>query len=102
MLRQMGLAQVIARLHFDEAADRAFEFEGMGGIPRIEPVRRRHGPAGRAVRRIQRALNAASPDAQVPVNGVFGVATETAVKAYQSRLDLPAGEPRHRLQPLLP
>ena len=49
------------------------------------------GSVGEDVRRIQRALNAASPDAQVPVNGVFGVATETAVKAYQSRLDLPAG-----------
>lgn len=49
------------------------------------------GSVGEDVRRVQRALNAASTESQVPVSGVFGLATETAVKAYQARLDLPAG-----------
>ncbi|KQP65573.1 glycoside hydrolase domain-containing protein [Nocardioides sp. Leaf285] len=43
------------------------------------------GSAGPAVRRVQRALNAASPDTRVVVTGVFAAPTERAVKAWQQR-----------------
>lgn len=49
------------------------------------------GSTGSDVRRVQRALNAWSASAQVPVTGVFGYATENALKRYQAKLDLPAG-----------
>ena len=52
------------------------------------PVVKR-GSASNAVRRVQRALNAAG-DPRLPVTGVFGATTTTAVRAYQSAVGLPA------------
>jgi peptidoglycan hydrolase-like protein with peptidoglycan-binding domain len=48
------------------------------------------GSAGPAVRRVQRALNAASPTAQLAVSGVFSSATTNAVRAWQDGQELPA------------
>ena len=45
----------------------------------------KHGAASEVVRRLQRALNAAHPDA-VPVTGTFAGGTTTAVKRYQGDL----------------
>ncbi len=45
----------------------------------------KHGAAGEGVRRLQRALNAAT-DAGLPVTGTFAERTTTAVKAYQERV----------------
>lgn len=53
----------------------------------------KYGSAGPAVRRLQRALNAMT-DRAVPVQptGVFGAATTTAVKAWQTKVGLaPSG-----------
>jgi len=44
------------------------------------------GSAGPEVRRLQRALNAASGKANLPVNGVFGATTTTALRAWQERV----------------
>jgi hypothetical protein len=44
------------------------------------------GSAGPEVRRLQRALNAASGKANLPVNGVFGSTTTTALRAWQERV----------------
>lgn len=46
------------------------------------------GSAGNAVRRVQRALNAADR-AELAVTGVFEAATERAARAYQQRVGLP-------------
>ena len=46
------------------------------------------GSVGDAVRRLQRALNAARPKSQLLVTGVFNGATATALKAWQDRVDL--------------
>ncbi|MBB6628402.1 DUF1906 domain-containing protein [Nocardioides sp. KIGAM211] len=46
------------------------------------------GSAGPDVRRVQRALNAARPKAQLSVTGVVTAATTTALRAYQSRQGL--------------
>ncbi len=46
------------------------------------------GSAGRAVRRLQRALNAANPDLQRSVTGVYVDRTAADVKAYQRRVDI--------------
>jgi peptidoglycan hydrolase-like protein with peptidoglycan-binding domain len=51
------------------------------------PVLKR-GSASNAVRRVQRALNAAG-DARLPVTGVFGAGTTTAAMAYQRAVGLP-------------
>ncbi|GGO79395.1 glycoside hydrolase domain-containing protein [Nocardioides deserti] len=52
------------------------------------PVLKR-GSAGGEVRRVQRALNAASPKAKVVVTGVFDARTDAAVRAWQKKVDLP-------------
>jgi len=46
------------------------------------------GSAGPAVRRVQRALNAARGDTQLTVTGVFNSATQSALKAWQGRVGL--------------
>jgi hypothetical protein len=46
------------------------------------------GSTGSAVRRLQRALNAASDAARLPVTGVFDGFTDRAVRSYQARNDL--------------
>jgi hypothetical protein len=43
------------------------------------------GSAGAEVRRLQRALNAASNRANLPVDGVFGTRTGAALRAWQER-----------------
>ena len=48
------------------------------------------GSAGPAVRNVQRALNAASSASRIVVTGVWNAPTETALKAWQGRHDLPA------------
>ena len=48
------------------------------------------GSAGPEVRRIQRALNAASRGAQLEVTGVFAGPTDKALRAYQDRVGLTA------------
>ena len=48
------------------------------------------GSAGPAVRNLQRALNAASSSSRIVVTGVWNAPTETALKAWQGRHDLPA------------
>ena len=49
----------------------------------------KYGAAGEGVRRLQRALNAASGE-ELTVTGVFEAGTAAAVKRYQSRLDTSA------------
>ncbi|WP_435742327.1 glycoside hydrolase domain-containing protein [Nocardioides sp. SYSU DS0663] len=44
------------------------------------------GSAGPAVRRVQRALNAAEPDTKLRVSGVFDNRTDRAVRAWQSEV----------------
>ncbi|MGZ8745295.1 MAG: glycoside hydrolase domain-containing protein [Nocardioides sp.] len=46
------------------------------------------GSAGPEVRRMQRALNAASKGARLEVTGVFAGPTDKALRAYQDRVDL--------------
>ncbi|HWU21822.1 MAG TPA: glycoside hydrolase domain-containing protein [Nocardioides sp.] len=46
------------------------------------------GSAGNDVRRLQRALNAAVPAADLKVSGVYGTATSDAVHAYQAQIGL--------------
>ncbi|MCW2791121.1 MAG: Peptidoglycan-binding domain 1 protein [Nocardioides sp.] len=46
------------------------------------------GSAGDAVRRLQRALNAASNKSQLVVTGVFSGPTTAALKAWQDKVDL--------------
>lgn len=46
------------------------------------------GSAGTEVRRVQRALNAASNDARLEVTGVFAGATDKALRAYQERVGI--------------
>ncbi|WP_122818906.1 glycoside hydrolase domain-containing protein [Nocardioides pantholopis] len=73
------------------------------GLPVVDGFSRRHwtallvagprqvlkvGSAGPEVRRVQRALNAAGK-AKLPVNGVFGPSTTTALKAWQAKVRLP-------------
>ena len=48
------------------------------------------GSAGPEVRRIQRALNAASRGARLKVTGVFAGPTDKALRAYQQRVDIAA------------
>lgn len=48
----------------------------------------KYGSAGPAVRRVQRALDAADPDAHVTANGVFAASTTVAVKAWQKKVGL--------------
>ncbi len=48
------------------------------------------GSAGTDVRRLQRALNAASPDAGLRVRGVMNPATASALRSWQDRVDLPS------------
>ena len=50
----------------------------------------KYGSAGPAVRRVQRALDAADPNAHVAANGVFAASTTVAVKAWQKRVGLEA------------
>ncbi len=45
------------------------------------------GSAGPAVRRLQRSLNANG--ARIPVSGVFGSATDTALRRWQARVGIP-------------
>ncbi len=45
------------------------------------------GSAGEDVRRVQRALNAASATLELPVSGTYSRATEAAVKAWQDDVD---------------
>jgi len=52
------------------------------------PVVKR-GSASNAVRRVQRALNAAG-DPRLAITGVFGASTTTAVRVYQQAVGLPA------------
>ena len=47
------------------------------------------GSAGSDVRRLQRALNAASPGTGLRVNGVMNPATTAALRSWQGRVDLP-------------
>jgi len=47
------------------------------------------GSTGPYVRRVQRALNAASLDNRLPVSGVYDGRTVTAVRKYQAKLRLP-------------
>jgi hypothetical protein len=49
----------------------------------------KYGAARDAVRRLQRALNAASGKSRLQITGVFAQETTEAVKAYQGRNDLP-------------
>jgi peptidoglycan hydrolase-like protein with peptidoglycan-binding domain len=49
----------------------------------------KYGAARDAVRRLQRALNAASKKSRLEITGVFEAETTEAVKAYQARNDLP-------------
>jgi hypothetical protein len=46
------------------------------------------GSAGAEVRRLQRALNAATRTAELPVDGVFGSGTTAALRTWQERVDL--------------
>ena len=46
------------------------------------------GSAGAEVRRLQRALNAATRTAQLRVDGVFGSGTTAALRTWQERVDL--------------
>ncbi|MGZ5417647.1 MAG: glycoside hydrolase domain-containing protein [Nocardioides sp.] len=84
---------------YDEAtaaATRAFRTKV--GLPAVNPVNRKvwtalmaqgrqplmkYGSASHAVRRLQRALNAAD-SARLPITGVFEAKTSAAVKRYQS------------------
>ncbi len=43
------------------------------------------GSTGSDVRRLQRALNAASSATRLPISGVFDGFTDRAVRAYQAR-----------------
>ncbi len=44
------------------------------------------GSAGGDVRRVQRALNAASNDPRLRISGVFGRGTDQALRTYQNRV----------------
>ena len=46
------------------------------------------GSAGGGVRRVQRALNAASNDPQLRISGVFGRRTDRALRTYQNRVGI--------------
>ena len=59
-------------------------FASAGGANPVLKV----GSTGSAVRRLQRALNAASTSTRLPVTGVFDGFTDRAVRAYQARNDL--------------
>jgi peptidoglycan hydrolase-like protein with peptidoglycan-binding domain len=43
------------------------------------------GSTGEDVRRVQRALNAASPKAKLPVSGIYDSGTQAAVLAWQAK-----------------
>ena len=47
------------------------------------------GSAGGAVRRVQRALDAADPTLHLNASGVFNAATDKALRAWQKRVGLP-------------
>ena len=47
------------------------------------------GSTGNGVRRVQRALNAATTESKVVVTGVFNAGTERALTSWQSKVDLP-------------
>jgi len=52
----------------------------------------KYGSSGLAVRRLQRALNAASPQHRLVVTGVYGPGVEPVVKAWQKKVGLqPSG-----------
>jgi Domain of unknown function (DUF1906)/Putative peptidoglycan binding domain len=53
----------------------------------VSPVLK-YGSAGKAVRRVQRSLNAASKKSQLSVTGIFDAATSAALRAWQSKHDL--------------
>jgi len=50
----------------------------------------KYGSAGGDVRRVQRALNAASPTAELRANGLFKGSTKSAVRAYQRKVGVGA------------
>jgi peptidoglycan hydrolase-like protein with peptidoglycan-binding domain len=50
----------------------------------------KYGSAGPDVRRVQRALNAASGQARLSVSGVFTSATDKALRAYQKKVGVTA------------
>ncbi len=84
---------------YDEATATAVRaFRARMGLPQVNPVNRKvwtallsrgkqplmkYGSASQAVRRLQRALNAADR-AELPVTGVFEATTTAAVKRYQA------------------
>jgi peptidoglycan hydrolase-like protein with peptidoglycan-binding domain len=43
------------------------------------------GSSGEDVRRVQRALNAASPKYKLPITGSYDPATQAAVRAWQAK-----------------
>ena len=47
------------------------------------------GSAGPDVRRLQRALSAADNSAKVTATGVYDLATDAALRAWQERVGLP-------------
>ena len=52
----------------------------------------KYGSSGLAVRRLQRALNAASPQHSLVITGVYGPGVEPVVKAWQKKVGLqPSG-----------
>ena len=58
----------------------------------------KYGSSGDAVRRLQRALNAASPKATLVVTGVYGPGVEPAVKDWQDRVGMePSGAVNKRV-----
>jgi Domain of unknown function (DUF1906) len=48
------------------------------------------GSTGRAVRALQRTLDAASPRLGLPVNGIFNVRTDSALRTWQSAVGRPS------------
>jgi hypothetical protein len=56
-----------------------------GGRPALK-----FGSAGAYVRQVQRALNAADPDTELPITGIFDGRTNGAIRSYQTKLGLPA------------
>ena len=48
------------------------------------------GSSGGYVRRVQRALNAANPANKLPISGVYDGRTSIEMRAYQTKLRLPA------------
>src|SRR5207253_899274 len=64
-------------------------FEGRAAEPSPEPIELKKGAEGQVVQALQRTLNArATPSPNLSVDGDFGPATETAVKAFQQAKQL--------------